>query len=55
MMIAKRLFIAVLLMMAACGLYAQQKSGEYVVDYVHPKKYIVGGDRNSTRLNYIHS
>ena len=44
MKIAKRLlFFFIMSVTAACGLYAQQKSAAVVVDYLHPRDYVVGG------------
>ena len=43
MMTLKRTLFLVLLLMTAGLLYAQQSSADVVVDYLHPKKYVLGG------------
>ena len=43
MMTLKRTLFLVLSLMTAGLLYAQQSSADVVVDYLHPKKYVLGG------------
>lgn len=45
MMTLKRVLFLVLSLMTAGLLYAQQNSQDVVVDYLHPKKYVLGGIR----------
>lgn len=39
----KRILLPVLLLFTVCSSYAQQNQSSLVVDYMHPRKYIVGG------------
>ena len=43
MMTLRRVLFLVLSLMTAGILYAQQKSSDVVVDYLHPKQYVLGG------------
>ena len=39
----KRILLPVLLLFTVCSSYAQQNQSSLVVDYMHRRKYIIGG------------